>query len=209
MNGRFRWAGSRRLWSAGLVAVAASVTMAVPGAANHNNGPECKGVPATHVGTGSSDNLSGTGGRDVFVGRGGDDTFRSDGGKDLLCGGRGDDTLRGGSNDDGLAGGRGDDTLRGDGGNDRLEGNRGQDDLDCGAGNDDDESSGGSGNDSVQDCELAAGHVSDPALRKRPAGVTPAGRLSFEGSVVRPGGRHHGLASHALGERALVGHTTR
>lgn len=152
---RYEFAVRRRLQVAvvvAAVAVGVSATMAVPGGAQ-SGGPECKGAPATFVGSDGSDRVDGTSGNDVFVGRGGDDLFRGGPGKDLACGQGGNDKLRGGSNDDALFGGRAGDVLRGNGGNDLLRGNRGPDVIDCGAGNDHNDSNGGPGNDDVDECE--------------------------------------------------------
>lgn len=66
----------------------------------------------TVVGTNGPDDLSGTGGRDVFCGFEGEDDLRGGGGDDVNYGGVGDDTLVGGPGSDRLGGGEGDDTLR-------------------------------------------------------------------------------------------------
>jgi Ca2+-binding RTX toxin-like protein len=105
----------------------------------------CLGRPATLVGTGGSDRLIGTPGRDVIAGLGGDDRIEGRGGRDLLCGNGGrdrvlggsrKDVLDGGSGADALVGGRGHDRLRGRTGADRMQGGRGSDRLTGGDGHD-------------------------------------------------------------------------
>ena len=98
-------------------------------------GPSCKGVPATEVGTGGPDSISGSPGADSIVARGGDDVVRGAAGEDVICGGAGADSLRGDGGEDALAGGAGPDALRGGPALDRLDGGPGRDEC-RGAGRD-------------------------------------------------------------------------
>ncbi len=120
----------------------------------------CRGVPATIVGTAGNDYLWGTpnddvivglGGNDVILGLGGDDLVCGGAGNDLLFGGRANDTLDGGAGKDLLLGGLDDDTLYGDEGRDFLFGMRGRDALDGGDARD--LCIGGAGLDSNVNCE--------------------------------------------------------
>ena len=107
-------------------------------------------------GTGRSDNLSGTEGRDEINGFGGSDMVAGLAGNDHLDGGsgndrlygdEGNDTLIGGAGKDRLFGGEGDDALDGGGRRDRLYGEAGNDHLD--GGRDRDRLYGGEGNDTL------------------------------------------------------------
>jgi len=122
--------------------------------------PNCRGIPATIVGTKGDDVLTGTGGRDVILGRGGDDEIFARGGKDVICAGRGADVVKAGGDDDLVYGGGGRDRIAGRGGDDeirgqlrgdRLRGGRGDDLLVGGPGND--RCRGGAGNDTERGCE--------------------------------------------------------
>jgi Ca2+-binding RTX toxin-like protein len=126
--------------------------------------PTCDGLPATQVGTGGDDPLTGFAGRDVIVGRGGSDTIDGKGGNDVLCGnagadlligGPGSDRLFGGPGGDELKGGGGADLLMGQGGDDRLRGGGGSDDLIGGSGTD--VCAGGKGVDLAASCETVTG----------------------------------------------------
>ena len=88
---------------------------------------DCKGKPATIVGTEGSDVRKGTSGEDVIVGLGGNDKLSGLASNDLICGGDGKDTLKGGKGNDTLLGQKGKDTLKGGAGNDKLKGGAGQD----------------------------------------------------------------------------------
>ena len=98
--------------------------------------PLCFGDPATIVGTGGSDKITGTNGDDVIVGLGGSDKIDGRGGNDLICGGAGHDSISGGDGEDKIDGGSGDDTLSGGDGNDRIFGGPGDDSLSGNAGDD-------------------------------------------------------------------------
>ena len=128
---------------------------------------------------GTGDDIANSGpGRDWVSGDEGDDMIRGGTGRDRLRGGDGDDILRGGRHADRLFGGRGNDILRGGRGTDRLYGSSGHDLLDGGnhadrlfggkgddvlvgrAGDDDldcgphfDVGKGGTGTNTVTDCE--------------------------------------------------------
>ena len=91
----------------------------------------CKGQPATIVGTGGVDKLSGN------------DKASGLSGNDLICGGAGKDTLKGGSGKDTLLGQKGKDMLKGGGGKDTLKGGGGKDTC-----------TGGKGNDTASACEV-------------------------------------------------------
>ncbi len=122
--------------------------------------PNCRGIPATIVGTKGDDVLTGTGGRDVILARGGDDEIFARGGKDVICAGRGADVVKAGGDDDVVYGGGGKDRIAGRGGDDeirgqlrgdRLRGGRGDDLLVGGPGND--RCRGGAGTDTERGCE--------------------------------------------------------
>jgi len=101
--------------------------------------PLCNGLPATLVGDGTDEFLTGTDDTDVIVARGGVDLVDGMGGNDRICGGPGGDVLYGGD---------GDDRIFGEGGADELWGGA-DDDLLDGAGNDD-ELHGGDGDDKLR-----------------------------------------------------------
>jgi peptide/nickel transport system substrate-binding protein len=82
--------------------------------------PDCRGLPATIVGSNGPDTIEGTGAADVIVGRGGDDAINGMGGDDVICGGTGGDVINGGSGADVLVGGPGDDEISGGWGRDRV-----------------------------------------------------------------------------------------
>lgn len=87
----------------------------------------CNGLPATIVGTDSSETINGTSGNDVIHGLGGNDLIRGGGGNDVICGGNGRDILFGNGGRDTLLGGRGEDVLSGGTGRDRCAGGSGRD----------------------------------------------------------------------------------
>lgn len=104
--------------------------------------PQCGGMDATMVGTGASEKITGSSGRDVIVALGGNDTVNGRGGNDVICGGGGKDALRGK---------RGNDLLFGEGNRDTLAGGAGDDDLNGGA--ESDRCRGGRGRNTLQSCE--------------------------------------------------------
>ena len=87
----------------------------------------CKGEPATIVGTGGVDKLSGTPAADVIASLGGNDKATGLAGNDLICGGAGRDNVNGGSGKDTLLGQKGKDTFKGGGGKDTCTGGKGND----------------------------------------------------------------------------------
>lgn len=84
----------------------------------------CAGLPATHVGTDTSEVIVGTGGNDVIVAGAGNDIVYGFGGDDVICGGSGNDVIKaGGGNRDALYGEDGADKLvGGNGSRDRCVG---------------------------------------------------------------------------------------
>ncbi len=112
----------------------------------------CKGEPATIVGTGGVDKLSGTPSADVIAALGGNDKASGLAGNDLICGGAGKDNVKGGSGKDTLLGQKGKDTLKGGSGKDTLLGQKGKDTLKGGGGKD--TCTGGKGNDTASACEI-------------------------------------------------------
>ncbi|HEV2906676.1 MAG TPA: SBBP repeat-containing protein, partial [Actinomycetota bacterium] len=73
-------------------------------------GAECRGVPATIIGSDGNDVITGTSGNDVIAAYGGNDTVDGGAGIDVICAGDGTDTLIGGTGDDTLDAGGGVDT---------------------------------------------------------------------------------------------------
>jgi Ca2+-binding RTX toxin-like protein len=73
-------------------------------------GAECRGVPATIIGSDGNDVITGTSGNDVIAAYDGNDTVDGGAGNDLICAGDGTDTLIGGTGDDTMDGGSGVDT---------------------------------------------------------------------------------------------------
>ena len=71
---------------------------------------DCRGIPATIVGTDGDDVITGTAGNDVIVSYDGNDTVDGGAGNDIVCAGAGTDLLIGGAGDDTLDGGAGVDT---------------------------------------------------------------------------------------------------
>jgi hypothetical protein len=120
----FRFEGSDGAASSAAATVTISIGPAPPG--DSRPPQKCGGKPATKVGTGGRNVISGTRKRDVIVALGGNDTVRGLGGNDLLCGGAGKDLLAGGPGNDLLRGEGGADTLRGGPGKDRLQGGAGK-----------------------------------------------------------------------------------
>lgn len=123
----------------GLVATGALALVGAPGNAHPSAprlAPTCHGVAATIVGTAASNEIQGTGHRDVIVGLGGNDDIEALGGNDLVCGGNGSDELEGDAGNDTLRGGSGNDDLEGDRGDDRLFGGFGYDEAEGDQGND-------------------------------------------------------------------------
>ncbi len=90
---------------------------------------QCKGKPATIVGSDFADTLNGTSGNDVIWAGGGDDTINGGGGDDIICGGSGNDTIDAGAGNDKVFAGKGNDTVVGGGGKDLLVGEAGHDVL--------------------------------------------------------------------------------
>lgn len=105
---------------AGLLAVAASITVTSPATASASvtTWSRCFGHRATVGGTSGDDVLRGTEGNDFIAGLGGDDVIVGGGGHDHLCGGSGDDVLHGGTGMDFVIPGGGRD--RAFGGPDRI-----------------------------------------------------------------------------------------
>lgn len=90
---------------------------------------DCKGWPATIVGTEGDDVLNGTDGADVIVGLGGDDIINGGKGHDIICGNKGKDVIRGNMGSDRIFGGYGADEISGGRGNDRIRGQAGDDSI--------------------------------------------------------------------------------
>lgn len=101
---------------------------------------QCKGKPATLVGTSGNDILVGTSGEDVVVGLGGNDRIKTLNGNDTICAGGGRDRVRAGNSAKGgfdlVLGQGGNDKLFGQGGRDRLRGGGGKDLIKAGSGKD-------------------------------------------------------------------------
>jgi Ca2+-binding RTX toxin-like protein len=97
---------------------------------------QCKGQPATVVGTSGKDVLTGTAAKDVIAGQGGNDSISAQGGNDVVCAGSGNDKANGGGGNDRLLGQAGNDRLKGAGGRDRLSGGGGNDRCNGGPGTD-------------------------------------------------------------------------
>jgi Ca2+-binding RTX toxin-like protein len=114
------------------------------------------------IGTNANDNLVGTHGDDLIIGLGGNDKLIGLKGNDCLIGDTGNDILIGGPGDDYLLGGSGNDKLEGNHGNDKLYGQDGDDKIEGGDGNDyidggnhiqGDQCKGGSGTNTIVNCE--------------------------------------------------------
>jgi hypothetical protein len=73
-------------------------------------GAECRGVPATIIGSDGNDVITGTSGNDVIAAYDGNDTISAGAGNDTVCSGDGTDTLIGDAGDDTLDAGGGIDT---------------------------------------------------------------------------------------------------
>lgn len=80
----------------------------------------CQGVPATIVGTKSSDVIDGTPGPDVIVTMGGNDLIDAGAGDDLICAGAGDDHIDAGDGADRIYAGSGHDLALGGDGDDTI-----------------------------------------------------------------------------------------
>jgi Ca2+-binding RTX toxin-like protein len=98
----------------------------------------------------TADIISGGEGNDTLSGEAGDDIVNGDNGNDYLNGSNGNDVLNGGTGSDSLYGGNGNDILDGGVGNDSLLGGEGNDVYLFGR---------GSGQDSINNNDLAAGKV--------------------------------------------------
>jgi hypothetical protein len=98
--------------------------------------PMCQGSAVTIFGTGGTNHLEGTPGRDVILARGGADTIEGRGGPDLICAGGGADVVRAGGGEDSVLGGKGDDLLKGGSGPDTLLAGGGKDTANGGDGAD-------------------------------------------------------------------------
>ncbi|HEX8523300.1 MAG TPA: calcium-binding protein, partial [Tepidisphaeraceae bacterium] len=85
------------------------------------------GTPATLLGNGGSDTITGSAGVDSLSGGDGDDIISGGGGNDTIYGGAGNDVINGNSGNDRIYGGVGNDTLLGSSGRDRLYGEAGDD----------------------------------------------------------------------------------
>lgn len=114
-----------------LVVVTALASIATLGSAGAQQLPalECKGKPATVVGSSEKDRIVASNGRDVIVSRGGNDLIRARGGNDLVCSGQGQDQVSAGAGSDRAFGGGGHDYIEGAGSSDRLVGGRAWDVL--------------------------------------------------------------------------------
>jgi hypothetical protein len=110
-------------------------------------GETCNGLPATIVGTTGNDSIQGTDNDDVIVTLGGNDTIDGYGGNDTICAGDGDDTVEGGNGNDWINGEDGNDTLDTGNGEDTVYGGNGNDEIETGSGND--SAYGGAGNDTL------------------------------------------------------------
>lgn len=130
-------------------AIAISVALGVPVAAEAATYYASNGAKCTKVGTSSNDTLRGTSNKDVICGRGGDDKIVGLGGDDILDGGTGNDTIYGSAGKDRLLGGAGTDKLFGETDNDDLDGGEGADKLYGGTGSN---TCGGSSADSFSNC---------------------------------------------------------
>lgn len=97
-------------------------------------GPSCRGMAPTIMGTDGPDHLQGTDGPDVIFGAGGDDQIIAGGGDDLICSGTGNDQIWAGGGNDFVDADAGDDLVSGDAGDDELWGGGGGDQVDGGAG---------------------------------------------------------------------------
>ncbi len=128
-NRQQRWGGAWLVRLMVVMALAATAVVAAPAAAGAQT-QQCNGLTPTIVavagvptfGTGGSDVILGTRGRDVINGRGGDDTICSLGGADVVNAGAGDDVVLAGGGADLVRGGRGSDLILGQGGRDDLRG---------------------------------------------------------------------------------------
>ena len=98
--------------------------------------PTCRGLTATHVGTGANNVINGTAGRDVIVGLGGADTINGLAGNDVICGGDGPDLVYGGDGADQINGDASPDDLNGDKGDDHIDGGLHNDSIRGGDGRD-------------------------------------------------------------------------
>jgi hypothetical protein len=96
----------------------------------------CRGRPATIIGSGGADHISGTRRADVIIGAGGDDTISGLNGNDVICGGEGNDGVYGMKGSDKLSGNAGNDAVKGGPGDDLLKGGAGMDRLHGGSGKD-------------------------------------------------------------------------
>jgi uncharacterized repeat protein (TIGR01451 family) len=102
-------------------------TQVNPRAAGSAPTGSCRGRPATIVGTGAGETITGTAGPDVIAAGDGGDTVLARKGRDVVCGEAGDDRLFGGKGRDLLIGGAGNDRLGGGKGRDRARGGAGKD----------------------------------------------------------------------------------
>ncbi len=135
-----------RLFRVGAVVaglIAASLHLASPGFANHNDDDTeigCalriwrQGGPIFQAGSDDDDHCTGYRGVDRIRGNGGEDYLSGHRGWDAVRGNRGDDRVRGGRGTDLVAGGKGDDKLAGGRGDDLLVGGIGHDDFCLGPG---------------------------------------------------------------------------
>lgn len=107
-------------------------------------------------GTSENDNLDLGDGVNIVSTDAGDDTVHGGDSRDIIRGGSGNDTLYGGGFHDVIRGDSGDDTIYGGEGNDHLSGGSGNDSLTGGVGSDTFLFSANTGNDTVEDFDLAS-----------------------------------------------------
>src|SRR6476646_6754917 len=112
MQGRSN-AGGYRLGPVLVLLVGMVAGLLVPSTSAWAATPICGGLPATIVGTHSSERLVGTPGADVIVGLGGFDVIEGLEGDDVICSGAGAGDLRGGPGRDLLIGSGGNEDIRG------------------------------------------------------------------------------------------------
>ena len=99
------------------------------------------------------DNIQGNAGDDKIHGNQDNDNIQGNEGNDWIGAGIGDDIANGGEGNDKLFGKQGADTLNGDSGDDRIHGGQGNDNIDGGSHVSGDRCKGGSGTNSIVNCE--------------------------------------------------------
>jgi Ca2+-binding RTX toxin-like protein len=155
-----QWQVNRFEFSDGVQWTATDLFAAHPVLATESNDAlDFTAAAETVFGFGGDDTLNTFGGNDVVDGGTGYDNLNGGAGNDTLRGGAGNDTLTGDTGDDLLEGGTGHDSLSGGDGADRLDGGTGDDGLTGGAGNDTYVLRLGSGVDSINALDSAAGRI--------------------------------------------------